>query len=224
MFVYFDKNGVVREVINDKSIRQGSYNVNAIYCYFEELTPDDVFVVTQWGDLTKTKEVSIIDNVAVATIPYNKERDLKFFKDFKSELLRGMGLSLIWVVVGVVYFMGFWFLSLAGKENQILRLCFMFYAGTLLSPLSLLSWLIPLESRFALGVGGLHKMAMMLSLVKLPRTAACLGMLVAAVLIIFIMPVMMVLLPAIYATLQAVLIENTLIGCEEPEEPAEGNA
>ena len=84
MFVYFDKNGVVREVINDKSIRQGSYNVNAIYCYFEELTPDDVFVVTQWGDLTKTKEVSIIDNVSVATIPYNKERDLKFFKDFKS--------------------------------------------------------------------------------------------------------------------------------------------
>jgi hypothetical protein len=49
-------------------------------------------------------------------------------------------------------------------------------------------------------------------------------MLVVAVLIIFIMPVMMVLLPAIYATLQAALIENTLIGCEEPEEPAEGNA
>ena len=168
--------------------------------------------------------VALYDTVVPCLFGKDEHPFRRFFKDFKSELLRGMGLSLIWVVVGVVYFMGFWFLSLAGKENQILRLCFMFYAGTLLIPLSLLSWLIPLESRFALGVGGLHKMAMMLSLVKLPRTAACLGMLVAAVLIIFIMPVMMVLLPAIYATLQAVLIENTLIGCEEPEEPAEGNA
>jgi uncharacterized membrane protein YesL len=168
--------------------------------------------------------VALYDTVVHCLFGKDEHPFRRFFKDFKSELLRGMGLSLIWVVVGVVYFMGFWFLSLAGKENQILRLCFMFYAGTLLIPLSLLSWLIPLESRFALGVGGLHKMAMMLSLVKLPRTAACLGMLVAAVLIIFIMPVMMVLLPAIYATLQAVLIENTLIGCEEPEEPAEGNA
>lgn len=168
--------------------------------------------------------VALYDTVVHCLLGKDEHPFRRFFKDFKAELLRGMGLSLIWVVVGVVYFVGFWFLSIAGKENQLLQLCFMFYAGTLLIPLSLLSWLIPLESRFDLGFGGLHKMAMMLSLVKLPRTAACLGMLLAAVLIIFLMPVMMVLLPAIFATLQAVLIENTLIGCEEPEEPAGENA
>lgn len=168
--------------------------------------------------------VALYDTVVHCLLGKDEHPFRRFFKDFKSELLRGMGLSLIWVAVGIVYFMGFWFLSIAGKDNQILRLCFMFYAGTLLIPLSLLSWLIPLESRFDLGFGGLHKMAMMLSLVKLPRTAACLGMLIVAVVLVFIMPVLMVLLPAIYATLQAIVIENTLIGCEEPEEPAEENA
>lgn len=168
--------------------------------------------------------VALYDTVVHCLLGKDEHPFRRFFKDFKSELLRGMGLSLIWVAVGVVYFMGFWFLSNAGQDNQILRLCFMFYAGTLLIPLSLLSWLIPLESRFDLSFGGLHKMAMMLSLVKLPRTAACLGMLIVAVVLVFIMPVLMVLLPAIYATLQAIVIENTLIGCEEPEEPAEENA
>lgn len=168
--------------------------------------------------------VALYDTVVHCLFGKDEHPFRRFIKDFKSELLRGMGLSLIWVAVGVVYFMGFWFLSNAGQDNQILRLCFMFYAGTLLIPLSLLSWLIPLESRFDLGFGGLHKMAMMLSLVKLPRTAACLGMLIVAVVLVFIMPVLMVLLPAIYATLQAIVIENTLIGCEEPEEPAEENA
>lgn len=168
--------------------------------------------------------VALYDTVVHCLFGKDEHPFRRFFKDFKSELLRGMGLSLIWVAVGVVYFMGFWFLSNAGQDNQILRLCFMFYAGTLLIPLSLLSWLIPLESRFDLSFGGLHKMAMMLSLVKLPRTAACLGMLIVAVVLVFIMPVLMVLLPAIYATLQAIVIENTLIGCEEPEEPAEENA
>ena len=168
--------------------------------------------------------VALYDTVVHSLLGKDEHPFRRFFKDFKSELLRGIGLTLIWLVIGVVYFLGFRFLSLAGENNTVLRICSMFYAGTLLVPLSMLSWLIPLESRFALGFGGLHKMAMMLSLVKLPRTAASIGMLIASVAIIFIVPVMMVLLPAIYATLQAVVIENTLIGCEEQEEPAPESA
>lgn len=84
MFVFFDRNGVIREVINDKSIRVGSVNANNIYIYVDGVTPDDVFVTTQWGDLTKTNEISVVDNIANLEIPYDKERDMKFFKNFKT--------------------------------------------------------------------------------------------------------------------------------------------
>ena len=168
--------------------------------------------------------VALYDSVVHGLLGEEVHPFRRFFKDLKSELLRGMGLSLIWLVIGGIYFIGFRLLSLVGTDNMLLRLVTMFYAGTLLIPLSMLSWLIPLESRFALGYGGLHKMAITLSIVKLPRTAASLGMLLVTVVIIFLMPVMMVLVPAIYATLQAVVIENTLMSCESQEESTEENA
>lgn len=164
--------------------------------------------------------VALYDTVVKCPLGVDEHPFRRFFKDFKSELLRGIGLTLIWLVVAALYFFGLRFMLIAGESRPVLKICAMVYAGTILIPLSMLSWLIPLESRFALGFGGLHKMALTLSLVKLPRTAASIGMLIASVLIIFVMPVMMVLLPAIYSTLQAVVIENTLISCEEPEPEA----
>lgn len=83
MFVFFDKNGVVREVINDKPVREGNVKANRIYCYFDEINPYDVFITIQWADLVKTNEISFIDNVVEMAVPYNKDRDYKFFKDFK---------------------------------------------------------------------------------------------------------------------------------------------
>ena len=35
MYLYFDKNGVLKEIVNDEAIRQGSANYNKIYMYFE---------------------------------------------------------------------------------------------------------------------------------------------------------------------------------------------
>ena len=32
MYIYFDRNGTIKEVINDESIRKGSSDYNKIYC------------------------------------------------------------------------------------------------------------------------------------------------------------------------------------------------
>lgn len=83
MFVFYDKNGVLRETINDEALRLGDYNSKRIYFYFDNTTPDNIFVLVEWANLTQTNEISIIDNSVEMEIPYDKERTLKYFKEFK---------------------------------------------------------------------------------------------------------------------------------------------
>ena len=83
MFIYLDKNGVVREIINEKSVRIGDVNADTLYFFFDGINPSDVFITMQWGDLTKSNEISIFDNVVEKEIPYNKDKDYRFFKDYK---------------------------------------------------------------------------------------------------------------------------------------------
>lgn len=91
MFAYFDKNGTLREIINDEAIRQGNMNadslpayVNAIYAYFEG--QDGSNVVSCWavfmkpdGSLTDEKQYT---ETATEQIPYDRKRELKYFKYF----------------------------------------------------------------------------------------------------------------------------------------------
>ena len=36
MYIYFDENGTIKEVVNDKSIRKGSNEANKLYCYMKK--------------------------------------------------------------------------------------------------------------------------------------------------------------------------------------------
>lgn len=83
MYLYFDKNGVLQEVINDKKIRSASDGANRILAYIEgDLEIDEINVVIKRADGSLSNEVSILNNKIYASIPYDKQRDLKFFKDF----------------------------------------------------------------------------------------------------------------------------------------------
>ena len=91
MFVFFDKNGTLREIINDEAIRQGNMNadslpayVNAIYAYFEGQEGSNV--VSCWavfakpdGSLTNEEQYT---ETATEQIPYDRKRELKYFKYF----------------------------------------------------------------------------------------------------------------------------------------------
>ena len=84
MFIYFDKNGTIKEIVNDLSIRKGSVNANRIYCYIEgEPEIDDIWAMCKMPDGTNTLEVSFINQTETMAIPYDAKRDLTYFKDFE---------------------------------------------------------------------------------------------------------------------------------------------
>lgn len=84
MYIYFDRNGTIKEVINDESIRKGSSDYNKIYCYLEGNPDiDDIWYLQKNPDGTLTNEVSFFDNIVTKAIPYDAKRDMKYFQDFE---------------------------------------------------------------------------------------------------------------------------------------------
>ncbi len=87
IYLYYDKNGSLKEIINDKSSRKGSINVDgfSVYCELfddENYVVSDIWYLQQFPDKTKSTEVSFIDSGYESTIPYDKNVDHKCFKDF----------------------------------------------------------------------------------------------------------------------------------------------
>lgn len=88
IYLYFDKTGTLKEVINDESIRRGQTNVNglAVYCELwdeEDFTLDDIWYCQRVSCGTLTPEVSFIDNLEIMQVPYKKDVDYTYFKDYK---------------------------------------------------------------------------------------------------------------------------------------------
>lgn len=82
MYLYFDRLGVLKEIINDEALRQGNYNINKLYIYCERndivrlnvsyLLPSSLVVGPTSFNETETVE-----------IPYDKKRDLYYFEYHK---------------------------------------------------------------------------------------------------------------------------------------------
>ena len=93
MYVYFDKIGTLKEIINDEALRQGNFGVNKIYVYVDNglgasklytdidvkyLLPDGTTIVgPQNFDTFTNPDAS--DN-SDCFIPYDAKRDLRYFK------------------------------------------------------------------------------------------------------------------------------------------------
>ena len=132
----------------------------------------------------------------------------RFFATLKAELGRGVLLSVLWIIVALLAVFGFRILSNVGKENTIFSVYTMVYAGTMLIPLAMLVWVIPLQARFRYGFFELHRTALSFAILHLPTTAGCIGLLLVAVLLIFLLPPLLILVPAILVTIQAGMIEK----------------
>lgn len=87
MYIYLDKQGIVKEIINDEALRQSASNVNEIYVYYDGLQEADIgSVLATYGlpDGTITDEMEVATRTEESEIPYNAERDLKFFQYYKA--------------------------------------------------------------------------------------------------------------------------------------------
>lgn len=145
-----------------------------------------------------------------------------FFRTFKSELLRGIGITVVWLVLGFLLVYIYGFLYEAGKTNQFAAIYSVVYLATMLIPLGILGWLIPIEARFSHSFLSLHKTAATFTIVHLPTTGIMLGLVVLAVVVGMFLPVLIPLLPGLLVTLQCWFIDK-VFKLYIPEENADDN-
>lgn len=131
-----------------------------------------------------------------------------FFRCLKSELLRGIGITVLWGVLAFVLATGYNYLYYLGQSSQFAAMYSLVYLATTLIPVGILAWLIPLESRFAHTFLGLHKTAATFTIVHLPTTGILLGVLIVGIVALFFLPVLAFLLPGLIVTIQSWFIEK----------------
>lgn len=132
----------------------------------------------------------------------------RFFRTLKRELFRGILLSILWVAIGLLLVWGYNILYQMGQENQAMAAYSLVYLLTMLIPLGILAWLIPVESRFEHSFTGLFRAAIVYSISHLPITVVLLVILALAVVLVLLIPVLGVLMPAIAVTVQCWFVER----------------
>lgn len=85
MYLYFDNNGILKEIVDDVATRKGNNEVNRLYIYVDGITPKTEWITYQTSDDVKSNE-TLIETTITKTIPYDRNRDLKYFKNFQEYL------------------------------------------------------------------------------------------------------------------------------------------
>ena len=84
MYVYFNELGVIKEIVQNEHLRQGSSNANELYLYFAgDRTLSQLTLTIKVNDSEETTHTRFIDlqedKVENVEIPYNPTQQLKYF-------------------------------------------------------------------------------------------------------------------------------------------------
>ena len=157
---------------------------------------------------TASSCIALYDTIAHCIHGLDEHPYKRFFRTFKSELLRGISITVLWGVIYFVLIMGYNFLYQMGNTSQFAAIYSNVYLVTMLVPIAVFGWLIPIESRFTHSFISLHKTAATFAIVHLPTTALILGLLAAAIVLIMFIPVLALLTPGLLVTFQCWCIEK----------------
>lgn len=83
MILYYDKTGVLKEIINDGSLRQGDYDIDKIYVYVDELDYVSAAVSYLLPDGETFVGPQSFANRTELQIPFDAKRDLKYFRYYR---------------------------------------------------------------------------------------------------------------------------------------------
>ena len=82
MFLYFDKNGVLKEIINDKALRKASSGT--IYAFFDgDVVFNDLYFYIKKSNNETLTYTQIEIQRELREVPYSKDRKLNYFEYFK---------------------------------------------------------------------------------------------------------------------------------------------
>ena len=77
IFLYYDKQGKLLELVNDDTVRLGNNNTNTIYFYIDEEPNFTSKTITfERSDGTKSNEYAITDSASLS-LPYSKSFVIK---------------------------------------------------------------------------------------------------------------------------------------------------
>lgn len=152
--------------------------------------------------------VALYDSIAHCVRGYEEGPVRRFFRTLKAELLRGLLLSAIWIGIGFMLTWGYSILYQMGKEDPAAAAYSLVYLCTMVIPMGVLAWLIPVESRFQHSFFGLFRSAAVYAIAHLPTTLLLVVLFVATVVLLAVCPILLLLMPAITVTVQGWFIER----------------
>lgn len=132
-----------------------------------------------------------------------------FFKSLWGNLKKGVLCTLICVPVGLlIYLVGYWYALAADTQGNLGVVLYVFFRVLALIPVALLCWLFPLLGRFEFTVGQLFSTALQLLIAHLPTTVLLLLLTIACCLAVLSIPLLLFLIPALWALLASYLLER----------------
>lgn len=154
--------------------------------------------------------IALYDAVAHCVVGGEKEPVKRFWRTARLELIRGVLMGIEWIVFCVLGFMSFTYLRVMGTEIPLFAIYAYVYLATMVIPLGLAVWIVPVESRFGYKFWQLHKAAGIFALANLLPTAIMVAVLVGLGLLFMFVPVTTVsllILPGILTLIQTRTVE-----------------
>lgn len=165
-----------------------------------------------------TSCICLYDSVAHCVRGHEDGPCKRFFRTFKAEFWRGLGISILWLALAFLLSTSYQILRQTAAGSGIGSFYVTIFAGTMLIPIGVLCWLIPLESRFAHGFFDLHKTAVYFAIGHLPTTAAIIAVLILCTVVTALFPFLAMFLPGTIAVLQSWFIERVFVKYMPKEE------
>lgn len=148
----------------------------------------------------------------------------RFFRTFKNEIKRSLGIALLWVAIAGILAVGYQILYQRAQADAGQSMFAILYYFLLAVPVAIFCWLLAIESRFVYSFGQLHKMAVYFTFTHLPSTV----IITALALITFELCCkalfLAMVVPGICAYIQSIFIERVFlkyIPAKEAEETPE---
>ena len=135
----------------------------------------------------------------------------RFFRTFRKELLRSVQIAPVWAVLAAALALGYRSITAQAEQSSTMAVYALVYQVSLLIPIAIFFWLIPIESRFVYSFSQLHKTAVAFTFSYLPRTALLLVLTFLMIMLCRYVPILTLLLPALTVVLHSFVIEKVFM-------------
>ena len=152
--------------------------------------------------------IALYDTIAHCVRGPDGDTYSRFFRTFKAELLRGLCITVLWLLLAAILGISFGVLLKMAQESTAAAVYAIAFGVTMLIPAGVLCWLLPLESRFTHKFFDLHKTAVYFTFGHLPTTGIITVLFVACAAAISYYTFLIFCLPATMVCLQSWFIER----------------